>query len=843
VKVVPVSPAKSAPDALFAYQYGGQRGGVVSVGRIAGRLRGSATSAVVLLLTLGAPPLRAQVRGTVSDSAGNPVGGALVELYGAYERVGGQGTDSLGRFSFGAVPASAALLVRAIGFAPVRLALDPADSVVTVTMQPLPVEMTELRVSGAPAWCPPQDDPRAREIWTRAAVHYDIALSAGLIRSWTLVFAADVPVDSLGLMDTTRLRRVFFGDLGTTPRTGWGAFRGPSVPFLESLQAWQFGDPTFAQFNRMAFPPGSAGDTVIAWCSGSEDFPFIRGTLTVAPDTTFATANWEFATPEQPAEAGGRVLFARTDPTVQAQPLLAMAGFYWRKRDRGFFQQWMEFREWTRCESFSSCRTPVRLADRSIAVLTFATAPGDSGTAYLADGLADALSASLGGVGRLKVISRDVVRHTPDVARLTPARLGEALSAANLVDGTIQRAGGRLRITVELIHAASSERLWVMSYDTAAPGLLGVETQIAAGVAGRVVGPLLPGERMLLARRPTADPSAYDHYLRGNRLLELDSGPALAGAIAEYDAALRSDSAFAAAFGRLALAYGKLTSSVRAQTGIAPESTVARGLAAVNRAVAEDSFNADGWLAAGWLLSLRGGPQDLALAPQLLHRAVVFDPGNALGHELFGSALLRMGRFDDAEQELARALELDPRDLDAMADLGLLASSKRSYGMALQWFERLNAVDSTRPEVRILGALARSAVGDAEGAIADARAALAFSPPRDRLRALAVLAGAQARAGDRLAADSLFRRALRDLGGSPGSLPAVLDLRNAWPVAYAAVALGNKELALNVLERVRPRGPSLWDYLILEGFDPIRADPRFQRLLEETRPPGVQDPT
>ena len=820
----------------------GARGRAAVAGRVSSLIRGSACIAATFLAAQGVAPLRAQIRGTVNDSTGHPVIGALVELYGAYERVAGKGTDTLGEFHFPTLPANAALLVRAIGFAPLRLVLDPSDTVVTLTMQPLPVEMTELRVSGAPAWCPPSDDPRARELWARAAAHYDIALSAGLIRSWTLVFAADVPADSLGLMDTTRLHRVFMGDEGSAPRTGWRAFLGPRVPFLESLQAWQFGDRTFAQFNRLAFPPGATGDSVIAWCSGSEEIPFIRGTLTLADDTTFATASWEFAAPEAQAQAGGRVLFARTDPTVAAQPLLAMAGFYWRKHDRGYFQQWMEFREWTRCESFASCRLPVRLADRSIAVLTFATAPGDSGAAYLAEGLADGISGSLAGVGRLKVVSRDVVRRTTNVAQLKPALLGEALGAANIVSGTVQRVGGRLRLTVELLHAASGERLWIMAYDTTATEALGVESQVAAGVAGRVVGQLLPGERMLLARRPTASAAAYDHYLRGNRLLEMDSGPAIAGAIVEYEAALRTDSSFAAAAGPLAVAYGKLANGARQATGVAPESIVVRGLAAVNRALGDDSSNAAAWLGGGWLLFMRGGSKDLELAPEALRRAVALEPGSAFAHELYGAALLRMGRFDEAERALVRSLELDPREADAMEDLAFLASCRRSYGMVLQWLERLDAVDSTRALAHLLGAVARAEIGDVDAAVGDARAAYGYSARAQRMRGLAVMAEVVARAGGPAAADSLLRRAVRELGGG-GALPAVLDLGNAWPVAHAAVALGNKDLALEILDRVRPRGPSLWGYLILEGFDKIRTDPRFQRILNEARPPGAQDPT
>ena len=107
---------------------------------------------------------------------------------------------------------------------------------------------------------------------------------------------------------------------------------------------------------------------------------------------------------------------------------------------------------------------------------------------------------------------------------------------------------------------------------------------------------------------------------------------------------------------------------------------------------------------------------------------------------------------------------------------------------------------------------------------------------------LATLAEAEARAGNRTDARKHFREVLRELGGSESVLPPVLGVRNAWECALAAVALGERDLALDILERTRPRGPWLWSYLIWEGFDPIRRDPRFRRIIDEARPPGAKDP-
>ena len=805
----------------------------------------TATGVAALVLATAAP-LGAQVRGAVSDPGGQPVVGALVELYASYERVAAQGTDSLGRFQFARpVAVNGLLVIRAIGFAPVRRQLAPLESDVRVTMQPLPIELVEMRVSGEQAFCPATDDARARDLWNRAARHYDVALSSNLIRSSTFVFAADVPAESLGLMDTTRLRRVVMGEQEGTPRAGWRAFYGQRIPFLESLQAWQFGDASFGRVNRIAFPPGSSGDTVIAFCSGSESQAIVRGWLTLSSDTTFATASWDFVTPAQGALVGGRVLFARTDPTVAGQPLLAIAGYFWRNRGgaHGFFQQWMEFREWTRCESYTTCKAPVRLADRSVAVLNLETAGGDTTAADLGEGIADGISAALSDLARLKVIPRAAVVRMAGTARLTPGALGVLLGTANLVTGTVERQGGRLRVRVQLLHALSGQTLWNASFDTTAAEVLGVQASIAEAVAARMVGVLEPAEQAQVARRLTSSPAAYDHYLRGNRLMRRRDLPADWGAIAQYDSALGLDSTFAAAHGRLAVAYGEVLEHAFWTHGQASDSIPVRGLRAANRALASDSTDANAWRGGGQLLFLRGRPEDLELAPAALRRAVTLDPSNDAAHELYGAVLLRMGRFDESEAEYVRALSLSPEDPEILGNLGFLAYTRRAYSLALQYFGRVNALDSTLPPLRIAEARVRAALGDAAGAARGASAAVLFSPGgEERSIALAALAEMEARLGQRDLAGQYLRSALREIGGSDKVLPDVLGIGQTWNLALAAAAIGDADLAVALLERTRPRGAWLWSYLILEGFDGLRANPRFRKLLDDARPPGARDP-
>ena len=326
------------------------------------------------------PPALAQVRGVVTDGTGRPLSGVLVELWDAHRRLGADGTDRSGYFRLAAVASGPrALLARGIGLEPLRHTLAPGDSVVRLVMRPLVVELSAVTVRATPTECPDRDDPRARALWERAAAHYDVALSAYGVRTDVQLFAALVPLESLGVIDTTRLQAwavaggysslAFATRLATqrnyyavpASRIPWRRFGRWHYALLESSRAWHFADSLFAVMNRMAFVETSAGDTAIAFCSSGQDRPYIRGRLRLAPDTTLASAEWDFGTPSPREEAGGQVLFAPADPHATGQPLLPVAGLFWRRLLQKVSQEWMEYRQWSRCESAASCSAPTPL--------------------------------------------------------------------------------------------------------------------------------------------------------------------------------------------------------------------------------------------------------------------------------------------------------------------------------------------------------------------------------------------------------------------------------------------------------------------------------------------------
>jgi hypothetical protein len=145
---------------------------------------------------------------------------------------------------------------------------------------------------------------------------------------------------------------------------------------------------------------------------------------------------------------------------------------------------------------------------------------------------------------------------------------------------------------------------------------------------------------------------------------------------------------------------------------------------------------------------------------------------------------------------------------------------------------------STHP---LLG-LARSWAGDHQGALRDLHTAVNLSTESERGRAVAILSHVEARAGDRQNAERHFREALAALESSTKGAAASYNVRDAYEIAMAAVSLRHTDIALDVLERTQPRGPWLWSYLVFEAFDPIRDNPRFRKIIDESRPPGASDP-
>src|SRR5256885_1034686 len=171
------------------------------------------------------------------------------------------------------------------------------------------------------------------------------------------------------------------------------------------------------------------------------------------------------------------------------------------------------------------CRTATRPvsvpAPNSVAVLYFDNLSADTTDAYLADGLTEEVAARLGDIRRLMVkqASREGVRRLREASPDYRIPMGRAMAVHYLVEGSVRRAGPRVRVVARLVNAANGFRTWGQTYDRATTDLLSLQEDIATEVATAIAGQLAPAERTALAERSTVNPEAHEHFLRGNHYL------------------------------------------------------------------------------------------------------------------------------------------------------------------------------------------------------------------------------------------------------------------------------------------------------------------------------------
>jgi tetratricopeptide (TPR) repeat protein len=343
-------------------------------------------------------------------------------------------------------------------------------------------------------------------------------------------------------------------------------------------------------------------------------------------------------------------------------------------------------------------------------------------------------------------------------------------------------------------------------------------------VAVAVAGSLAPGERTTLAARPTRDPLAWEHVLRGNFFLARRTQEDAQRAVNEYQEAIRLDSSYVDAYGALGSAYALAHNWSWTFPGLTQDSLLARAGGAANRALALDSGSATAWAAEGQTRFERE-PLNLGPAASAFRRAIVLDPRRSDSYHQLGILLLLQGDDSAAVASLHHALAIDPERPITLTWLAHAALRQRRYAAARQWLDSATAVSPGFPYALSGRAVVRIYQGDTAGALRDASEALRSSRG-DSLMAIATLAWIEAVMHDTAQA----RQHARTVTTARG---AVLDEAQAWTAA-AILALGDREAALAVLDRCQ-RNAFFRFYLGYEAFDSLRAEPRFRALEAQLR--------
>ena len=452
---------------------------------------------------------------------------------------------------------------------------------------------------------------------------------------------------------------------------------------------------------------------------------------------------------------------------------------------------------------------PVRM--ESVVVLPFGNLSGN-GQDYLAESLTDALITDLGQISGLRVISRTSAMTYTNTNKTVP-QIARELNVDAVVEGTVQRLEGRVRLNLKLIQASSDRTIWAQTYERNVQTVLDLHNEIARDIARHTAVTLTPQETARLAAAAPVNPKVYEAYLKGRYFWNRRSEPDMRQAIAHFEEALRLDPGYAPAYSGLADSYALYGSY---GWTLAEGQPWSRAIAAAEKALELDEQLADGHTSRARIAL--NYELDWAKAEKGYRRALELNPGYANAHHWYGYYLLLTGRLKEAEGEMRRALELDPLSPIINANIGMCFYVGRQYDAAMAHWQK--ALEMHRSYQLLHEYMTAAYVGKKMYREAVAELQKSLSPSGAGPSQTAILAHIYGRMGRVEEARTL--------------LSSVLSLADppSYYIALAYVGLGDKDNAFRWLDKTLEERAGPFNELNADPmFDPLRADPRFPTLL------------
>jgi TolB-like protein/class 3 adenylate cyclase len=550
---------------------------------------------------------------------------------------------------------------------------------------------------------------------------------------------------------------------------------------------------------------------------------------------------------------------------------------------------------------------------KSIAVLPFANLSASAENAFFAEGVQDEILTDLARIADLKVISRtSVMQYKAGIARNVRA-IGQALGVTHLLEGNVQRAGGKVRINAQLIDARNDAHVWAQTYDRDVADLFAIQSEIARTIADQLQARLLPEEKAEIGRRPSSDDAAFALYTQGKTLLlsAVSTDPDKATflhALGLLDQAVARDPNFFLAYcelvhanaelyfynfdhtpARLALAEAALQNALRlrpdaGETHLAQAEYLYRCHFKYDRARAELALAARALpnnprvYALTGFIDRRQGHWEEAI--RNFEKALQVDPRNYVVLQQISATYPYLRRHREEALAADRVLSLNPKDAGARISRAFVdlewranlqpyrdavhaillenpdgAEEVASDWFAVSWYER-NAADVTRAAAAIpaegagsnavrfpkawyegLAARLRGDAASAQETFLRARAVAEhdvqerpeYGPP------LCVLGMIDAELHRKEDAIREGRRAVELL---PVERDSINGSHLVMHLAMIYAAIGEKDLAIEQLRALlsRPGDGSYGDFRLNSFWDPLRGDPRFEKLVASLAP-------
>jgi DNA-binding winged helix-turn-helix (wHTH) protein/TolB-like protein/Flp pilus assembly protein TadD len=451
-------------------------------------------------------------------------------------------------------------------------------------------------------------------------------------------------------------------------------------------------------------------------------------------------------------------------------------------------------------------------APRQIAVLPFKPIVVTDRDESLEWGMAETLITRLGGVPEMGVRPFSAMRRYGSLDQ-DPAAAGRELGVEAILDGSMQRVGGRIRVTARLIRTIDGVPLWVRTFDENVSDIFALQDSISEQVVGSLIPELTTKARSHFGTRGTDDADAYQLYLRGRYFWNKRTKESLKNAIEYFGRALAEDPEYA-------LAYSGLADCYIIRHDLPPHDRMPKARDAATKALQINPNLGEAHLS---VARVKGYYEwDRAGAERELRRAIEINSRSADAYRTLAIHLMWVRRFDEAENANRRAQELDPLSVTVNKQAAWLAFHRRQYDKAIALYRSVLELDPHFPQAQREIGLAYLQAGQYQEAQHALQTSLEQPENYFKSTNAADLAHAYAIAGDRREA----RRILATLQRSPSD-----DYVDPADVAVIYVGLGDKESALEWLRRAYDEHSYWLSWLGVDPrWDPLRSDSRFREV-------------
>ncbi len=514
-----------------------------------------------------------------------------------------------------------------------------------------------------------------------------------------------------------------------------------------------------------------------------------------------SSAGWESPTHEREIRPSTKPKLALLGTTM-VMALLLLTGVAW----------WVWHSSNPRIAAPASTPAVAAPEIHSLAVLPLKNLSGDPNQEYFADGMTLELITTLTKIKNLSVISWTSVRGYKNTTK-TLAEIAKELNTDGVIDGSVERSGNRVKITMQLIHGSNDHTLWAESYNRELRDILSLQEEVADTIAKEVRVALTPQDRGRLSGARPVNPEAYLLYMRGRADLQRWTKDTWLAARQSFHQAIEKDPSYALAYAGLAETY------ITGDTSLDPKISIPLAQAAAAKALALDDTVGDAHVASAQVKYKEDW--DWNGAEREFRRAIELNPGDTLAHHLYSHLLLTMGRNQESLKESELYVRLDPVSPAAYDHLGFQYTADGQFELAIAAYRKLPLLDPTWESSHEWLGDAYRHQGMSEEALVEYERAMAVD------KTSAEFVAALRKAFEREGWKGYWQKTL-----SAQLERSKHEYVSPYKIANYYALLGDKENTFRYLDKAYAiHDVALTDIKTERNFDLLDADPRYATLF------------